>query len=118
MMESILASIKKLLGPSAEDQYFEPDIIMHINSVFADLNQIGVGPADGFAVEDASAKWTDFIPEASLAKLSNVKTYIYLRVRLVFDPPNNSAVIESINKQIEKLESRLNIAAESIESKE
>lgn len=117
-MESILTSIKKLLGPSAEDEHFDPDIIMHINTVLADLNELGVGPDEGFEIEDDSACWDELIPEESLKKLNNVKTYIYLRVRLLFDPPANSAVIESINKQIDKLEWRLNVAAESIEPKE
>ena len=117
-MESILTSIKKLIGPSAEDSYFDPDIIMHINTVLMDLNDLGVGPAEGFAIEDDSAEWTDFIPEASLTRLQGVKTYVYLRVKLLFDPPTNSAVIESMNRQIDKLEWRLNNAAESIESEE
>ena len=117
-MESILTSIKKLIGPSAEDTHFDPDIIMHINTVLMELNQMGVGPAEGFAIEDASADWTDFIPEASLVLLNGVKSYVYLKVRLLFDPPTNSAVIESINKQIERLEWRLNVAAESIQTEE
>lgn len=117
-MDSILTSIKKLLGPSAEDTHFDPDIIMHINTVLADLNELGVGPDEGFAIEDETACWDEFIPEESLKKLNNVKTYIYLRVKLLFDPPANSAVIESMNKQIDKLEWRLNVAAESIESEE
>ena len=115
-MESILTSIKKLLGPSAEDTHFDPDIIMHINTVLMDLNQIGVGPEEGFAITDKSETWDDFVPEASLAKLEGIKSYIYLRVRLLFDPPTNSAVIESMNKQIDKLEWRINVAAESIET--
>lgn len=117
-MESILTSIKQLLGPSAEDTHFNPDIIMHINTVLSDLNQLGVGPNEGFVIEDASAEWTDFVPEASLARLSNIKSYVYLRVRLLFDPPINSAVIESINRQIEKLEWRINVAAESVQPEE
>ena len=117
-MESILTSIKKLLGPSAEDEYFDPDIIMHINTVLMDLNQIGVGPEEGFAIEDATATWDQFVPEAYLPKLNGIKTYVYLKVRLLFDPPSNSAVIESINKQIDKLEWRINVAAESMETEE
>ena len=113
-MDSILTSIKKLLGPAVTDTHFDQDIIMHINTVLMDLTQIGVGPAEGFAIEDESDEWTDFIPESSLARLEGVKSYVYLRVRLLFDPPTNSAVIESINKQIERLEWRLNVAAESI----
>lgn len=117
-MESILTSIKKLLGPSADDTHFDPDIIMHINTVLMDLNQLGVGPEEGFAIEDASAEWTDFVPEASLTRLEGIKSYVYLRVRLLFDPPINSAVIESINRQIDKLEWRINVAAESVKPEE
>ena len=117
-MESILTSIKKLLGPSAEDTHFDPDIIMHINTVLMDLNLLGVGPVEGFAITDASDEWTDFVPEASLARLEAIKSYIYLRVRLLFDPPINSAVIESITRQIDKLEWRINVAAESIQTVE
>lgn len=111
-MDSILTSIKKMLGPSAEDTHFDPDITMHINTVLMDLGQLGVGPEEGFAISGASETWNDFIPEADLIKLEGVKSYVYLRVRLLFDPPINSAVIESINKQIDKLEWRLNVAAE------
>lgn len=117
-MESILTSIKKLLGPSAEDTHFDSDIIMHINTVLMDLNQLGVGPEEGFVITGKSETWDDFVPEASLARLEGIKSYIYLRVRLLFDPPTNSAVIESINKQIDKLEWRINVAAESIKTEE
>lgn len=117
-MESILTSIKKLLGPSAEDTHFDPDIIMHINTVLMDLNQLGVGPAEGFAITDNSTKWTDFVPEASLLKLEGIKSYVYLKVKLLFDPPINSAVIESMNRQIDKLEWRINVAAESVQPEE
>jgi len=115
-MESILTSIKKLLGPSAEDEHFDPDIIMHINTVLMDLQQLGVGPAEGFVITDDEDRWSDFVPEASLARLEGIKSYVYLRVRLLFDPPINSAVIESINKQIDRLEWRINVAAESIQT--
>ena len=112
-MESILKSIKKLLGPTGEYEHFDPDIIMHINSVFMTLNQLGVGPAEGFRIEDETSKWTDFVPDATLMKIEAIKSYVYLNVRLLFDPPASSAHIESINKMIEKLEWRLNVAVES-----
>lgn len=111
-MESILASIKKLLGPSANDTSFDQDIIMHINSVFMILNQIGIG-VEGFYIEDETAIWTDFISD--LKKVQGVKTYVYLKVRLLFDPPSSSAVIESINRSISELEWRLNHVAETTE---
>ena len=112
-MESILISIKKLLGITEEYDQFDPDIIMHINSVFMILTQLGVGPAEGFSIEDDTAVWTDFIQD--IKKLESVKTYVYLKVKLVFDPPLSSAVIESMNRLINELEWRLNVAAESTE---
>ena len=112
-MESILTSIKKLLGITEEYDQFDPDIIMHINSVFMILTQLGVGPAEGFSIEDDTAVWTDFIQDVK--QLESVKTYIYLKVKLAFDPPLSSAVIESMNRLINELEWRLNVAAESTE---
>ena len=112
-MESILTSIKKLLGITEEYNQFDPDIIMHINSVFMILTQLGVGPAEGFSIEDDTAVWTDFIQDVK--KLESVKTYIYLKVKLAFDPPLSSAVIESMNRLINELEWRLNVAAEPTE---
>ena len=112
-MESILTSIKKLLGITEEYNQFDPDIIMHINSVFMILTQLGVGPAEGFSIEDDTAVWTDFIQD--IKKLESVKTYIYLKVKLLFDPPLSSAVIDSTNRLINELEWRLNVAAESTE---
>ena len=112
-MESILTSIKKLLGITEEYDQFDPDIIMHINSVFMVLTQLGVGPAEGFSIEDDTSVWSDFIQDVK--KLESVKTYIYLKVKLAFDPPLSSAVIESMNRLINELEWRLNVAAESTE---
>lgn len=111
-MKSILTSIKKLLGIEEEYEHFDPDIIIHINSVFMILTQIGVGPPDGFAIEDKTAEWTDFIKETP--HLEAVKSYVYLKVKLLFDPPLSASVIESTNRMISELECRLNIAAESI----
>ena len=112
-MESILTSIKKLLGITEEYDQFDPDIIMHINSVFMILTQLGVGPAEGFSIEDDTSVWSDFIQD--IKKLESVKTYIYLKVKLLFDPPLSSAVIDSTNRLINELEWRLNVAAESTE---
>lgn len=114
-MESILTSIKKMIGPTAECGHFDPDIIMHINTVFDDLRQLGVGPAEGFAIEDEAAVWTDFIRD--MTKFQSVKSYIYLRVKLLFDSSTlSSAVIQSMERQIEKLEWRLNVSAETPQS--
>ena len=111
-MESILTSIKKLLGITEEYTHFDQDIIMHINSVFMVLNQLGVGPSTGFSIEDSTTTWADFIPDMTAANVEGVKTYMYLKVRMLFDPPTNSSVIESYNRTIAEYESRLNIAVD------
>ena len=110
-MESILTSIKKLLGIAEEYEHFDNDIIMHINSVFMILTQLGVGPSKGFMITDSSASWDDFLPEGG-EKLQAVKTYMYMKVRLMFDPPTSSAVMESMNRMINELEWRLNVVVE------
>lgn len=115
-MESILTTIKQMLGPSAEHTYYDPEIITHINTVLFDLTQLGVGPAEGFFIEDDTSVWNDFLPEPG--KLEAVKTYIYQRVKLIFDPPTNASVIASMERQIEKFEWRINIGAESIDINE
>lgn len=111
-MDSILTSIKKLLGITEEYVQFDSDIIMHINSVLAILTQIGVGPVEGFSIEDKTAKWTDFI-QADL-RIQNVKSYVYLKVKLLFDPPLSSAVIESTNKLISELEWRISVSVDPV----
>lgn len=110
-MDSILTSIKKLLGITKEYTHFDADIIMHINSVFMDLTQIGVGPEEGFSIEDDTSLWTDFIADTN--KFEAIKSYIYLRVKLLFDPPASSAVMESMKRDIDRYEWRLNVAAET-----
>ena len=113
-MESILTSIKKLLGIAAEYEHFDEDIIMHINSVFGDLAQLGVGPSDGFTIVDEEAIWTDFIEDITL--LQSVKSYMYLRVKILFDSASmGSATMSAYERQIAQWEWRLNVAAESIE---
>lgn len=109
-MDSILTSIKKLLGIDEEYKQFDADIIMHINTVFLNLTQLGVGPAEGFLIEDDSATWDDFIGDSN--QLQAVKTYVYLKVKLLFDPPLSSSVTESINRIISELEWRLNVAVD------
>ncbi len=109
-MESILTSIKKLLGIAEEYEDFDADIIMHINSVFSILTQLGVGPSNGFSIEDKEAKWHDFIGEDNNIKM--VKSYIHLKVKLLFDPPLSTAVKEAMNQTIKELEWRLNVAVD------
>lgn len=108
-MESILKSIKKLLGISDEESHFDSDLIMHINSVFAILCQIGVGPSTCFSIADDTASWSDFTED--YASFNDVKTYMYLKVRLLFDPPLNSSVLSAMERQISELEWRLNVSA-------
>lgn len=109
-MESILTSVKKMLGITAEYTHFDVDLIMHINTVFSILSQLGVGPTTGFSISDASSVWTDFVPSNPL--LETIKSYMYLRVRLLFDPPLGSAVMEAINRQISELEWRINVTVD------
>lgn len=111
-MESILTSIKKLLGISEDYEYFDSDLIMHINSVFSILTQLGIGPSKGFGIQDSDAIWSDFI-SADSSNLEAVKSYMYLKVKMLFDPPLGSAVSESMTKLISEFEWRLNVAAET-----
>lgn len=109
MMESILISIKKLLGLMPEYTYFDDDIIVHINTAFAALNQLGVGPAEGFIIVDENSEWGDVTTEKNL---SMIKSYIYLKVRTLFDPPTSSVLMESINRNIAELEWRIFLEAD------
>ena len=106
-MESILTSIKKLLGIAEHDTSFDTDVIMHINTVFMFLRRVGVGPEGGFSIEDSSAKWTDFIEDTT--KVEGIKTYVYIRVKLIFDPPTTSAILENFKEMARELEWSLNI---------
>ena len=111
-MDSILTSIKKMLGITAEYTHFDVDIIMHINSVFADLAQMGVGPDDGFYIEDTSTLWDDYLSDSTL--LNAVKSYMYLRVKLLFDPASiGSSTLAAYERQISQWEWRLNIQGET-----
>lgn len=112
MTNSILDSTKKVLGIEQSYTVFDDDIVMGINTVFADLNQLAVGPEDGFEIEDSTALWSDFI--GTDRRLNSVKTYVFLRVRLLFDPPATSFAIASMEKQIEQIAWRLNVHMEGI----
>lgn len=112
-MESILTSIKKLLGIQEDYEQFDPEIIVHINSAFSILHQLGVGPQDEqFFITDDKSKWNEFLTDEKEIKL--VESYIYLRVRLLFDPPANSFLVNAIEKQIEEFEFRQLVMAEDI----
>lgn len=108
---SILDGTKSALGLDSEYQVFDPDIIMHINSVFSTLAQIGVGPKTGFMITNSQSKWEDFLVGDIL--LNNVKTYTYLRVRLLFDPPTMGYLVNAIQDQVKELEWRINVQAEA-----
>ena len=108
--DSILTSVKKMLGIAEEYEHFDADLLMHINSVFSILHQLGVGPADGFMIEDKSSIWSDFISDESKYMLA--KSYMFLKVKLLFDPPLSSAVLECYKTQISEYEWRLNVTAE------
>jgi len=107
--DNILTSTKKVLGIAEDYEAFDIDILMHINSVFATLNSLGIGPHDGYMVDEEST-WSHFLNDDH--RLNSVKTFVYLRVRLVFDPPGTSYLIESLRKQAEELAWRLNVARE------
>ena len=109
-MDSILNSVKKKLGIQEDYTHFDEDIIMDINSVFMILNQLGVGPDEPFTIEDKYDTWDDFIDDH---RIEAVKSYMYMRVRLMFDPPTTGFLVESLNKQIAELEWRMNVQAET-----
>ena len=115
-MESILTSIKKMLGIVEEYEHFDADLIMHINSVLSILTQLGVGPSEGFSIKDKTASWNDFLSDSK--NLESVKSYVYLKVRLIFDPPLTSSVTEAINRMISELEWRISVAVDPVKSKE
>lgn len=107
MNESILTSIKKMLGPEEEYEHFDQDLIIHINSVFLILNQLGIGPEKPFTIKDEAAVWTDFIPDG---EIELIKSYMFLKVKLIFDPPQNGSLINAMEKQIQEFEWRSNVA--------
>lgn len=113
MIASILTSIKKVLGLPPEHTAFDEDVIIHINSVFSTLQQLGVGPAEGFMIEDNSVTWDAFLGGDPV--LNNVKSYVYLRVRMLFDPPSNSFTQTAMEKQITELEWRINVNREQLQ---
>lgn len=110
MEQSILNSTKKILGVPEDYCAFDLDIITHINSVFSTLTQLGIGPLEGFMIEDDRSEWPDFIGDD--LEYSAVKSYVFLRVRLLFDPPSTSYLITAVEKQIQELEWRLNVHRE------
>lgn len=111
MDESIFNSIKALLGPDASYEVFDQDILIHINTAIAVLTQLGVGPASGFMVIGPDETWSDFIGNDDKT-LNMVKTYIYMKVKMAFDPPVNSSVLTAYQEACKEYEWRLNIAVD------
>lgn len=108
-MESILTSVKKLLGLAEEDTSFDVDCVIHINSAFSTLNQLGIGPSQGFRIQDKTAIWSEFIDDP---RFEDVKTYTHLFVRQFFDPPQNSFAVTALEKQLTELAWRINVKRE------
>lgn len=111
MIESILTSVKKTLNLDEAYTAFDQDIILHINSVLSTINQLGVGPEQGFMIDGPEAVWADLLGDET--RHNHVKSYIYLRVRLLFDPPATSFLLSAYQAQITELEWRINSFRES-----
>lgn len=109
--KSILDSTKKMLGIAPDYDVFDPDIIMHINSVFVTLNQLGIGPNEGFSIEDSSKEWDAFLGSDPL--LNNVKSYVYIKVRMIFDPPATGFTQQSMQQMAQELEFRMSVNREN-----
>lgn len=108
--DSILDTLKNSLGINTEDTHFDAELIMHINSIFMTLNQVDVGPEYGFKIFDNTGTWVDFLGTST--KQESVKTYTYLKLRLIFDPPANSFAVKSLETMATELEWRLNVQVE------
>ena len=108
---SILNDVKKTLGLAPDYNVFDQEVITHINSVLMTLTQLGVGPVNGFMIQDETATWTDFIDDI---RYNGIKSYIYMKVRLIFDPPQLGYVIDAFKAQIQELEWRINVMREEI----
>lgn len=111
-IDSILTSTKKRLGMTEEYEPFDDDIIMFINSVLATLTQLGVGPSRGYSIQDASAKWSEYLGDNE--RLNFVKDYVYLKVKLIFDPPASSTVLKAYEDMIKEYEFRITVEVESM----
>lgn len=109
-MDSILISIKKMLGIEAEYTHFDPDIIMFINSILMTVNQLGIGPTTGFSITDDTAVWADLVGDRT--DLEAIQMFIYLKVRMMFDPPSSSFVLEAMNRTSTETEWRLMVQAD------
>lgn len=111
-MRSVLNSIKKMLGLEADYKVFDSQIIVHINSAFMTLNQLGVGPPNGFRLQNEEQTWDEFITDDQNIDLNAVEEYVYVKVRIIFDPPASSFVLETLKQMAKELEWRLNVQVE------
>lgn len=109
--DNILQSIKKLIGIYEDDTSFDQDLIIHINTIFSILKRLGVGPTEGYKLKTGTEEWSEFTKDDN--NLEAVKSYIYVKVKLVFDPPSNSMATESLKNMAQELEWSLNVMAES-----
>lgn len=110
-MGSILGDIKEQLGLGADAEGFDPELILHINSVLADFNQLGIGPDAGFAIDDETATWEEFL--GSDPRLNSAQSLAYLQVKMLFDPPQTGYVLTSMEKLIEQEQWRLTVKADT-----
>ena len=114
MQDSILMTIRKLVCGNPYADHFDTDLLVHINACFSILNQLGVGPENGFVVTDETQSWSSYIADNYI--LNMVKTYVTLKVKKIFDPPLTSSVLEAMDKEISQLEWRLNVAVDPVKS--
>lgn len=117
MIDGILDTIKKLLGIDEDDDSFDIDIIIIINSITPILGQMGIGPSNGYIVTSKEDKWSDYISDSEI-NLEGIKNYIFIKTKLIFDPPTNSTTIESFNKVLSELEWRMMLSVETDITKE
>ena len=110
MQDSILMTIRKLVCGNPYADHFDTNLLVHINACFSILNQLGVGPENGFVVTDETQSWSSYIADNYI--LNMVKTYVTLKVKKIFDPPLTSSVLEAMDKEISQLEWRLNVAVD------
>lgn len=111
-MGSILGEIKEQLGLGAEAVGFNPELVLHINAVLSDMNQLGLGPDDGFEITGPDEEWEDFL--GNDPRYNNAKTLMFLRIKMLFDPPQVGYLLTAYEKMIDKAEWRLNIQREEI----
>ena len=110
---SILGTIRNMIGPEDDYTFFDNEIAVHINTFLMTLTQLGVGPKSGFSITGDDETWMDFLGSSSLYE--PVKTYLYLKTRMIFDPPNSSSVMDAMQRTCEEIEERLRMQAEHIE---